>query len=559
MSEQTDLLYPKVPAVYEARVVTNLGMYLSLDQNHIHHVNIDFNRYLSSLFLKHTDGYRYVELNDVKVEQRCDDLNVAFKLALYVEHSENGFVVITSHATDVKVAYATQPFPITRRVVDAFIETITVDGKHVLSTDKVPATPVEVKSAVKITRLVAESIDKHGLTAKYLFEVPEGAGQFTAMLNGAKAELDNTVTFLRLSDDRAIEMPVSLTVLQVNGNFNINDVKVISPKVMKKDDKGEWVDTREDFFCRIDAVEIDWGPVEAVAADESYMLHPFYYSPGMNHHPAHPGIWVPYNNWRLKDRYDIQLHDGSRWKYYYPNGGSFTKWGNGDVVDDGGPQRVEDHEIAMVRLVPDDEIHEKYHFSGQERIDRNVRMFGDALPEPIVHKNGEVEFKLRYRRVFMDEQICADASSGGGIFGTGTNVLRYGEHTLTEILHLPFKLDDPLYISAVRYLKVQLEGKLYGGLSLFVHEEHGYVGTLNGENFADEEIDWVVRKLIDHAKTLPEKPVVQAALPDPFRTGKGLSTKILAAPRGFNFPKETKASKKAAKKARTRLRKAGDL
>lgn len=119
---------------------------------------------------------------------------------------------------------------------------------------------------------------------------------------------------------------------------------------------------------------------------------------GMNHHPAHPGIWVPYTGWRLKDRYDIKLKTGEVWQYYYPNGGSFAKW----TSEHDGPDRVEDDEVAEIRLVPDEECNEKYHFKGEERLRRNVKMFGDVLPKVDVAEDGTVTFTPIKRRIFDD-------------------------------------------------------------------------------------------------------------------------------------------------------------
>jgi len=119
---------------------------------------------------------------------------------------------------------------------------------------------------------------------------------------------------------------------------------------------------------------------------------------GMNHHPAHPGIWVPYTGWRLKDRYDIKLKTGEVWRYYYPNGGSFAKW----TSDHEGPDRVEDDEIAEIRQMLDEEITEEYYFKGKDRLDRNVKMFGDVLPTVNIAEDGTVTFTPIKRRIFDD-------------------------------------------------------------------------------------------------------------------------------------------------------------
>lgn len=122
---------------------------------------------------------------------------------------------------------------------------------------------------------------------------------------------------------------------------------------------------------------------------------------GMNHHPAYPGIWVPYTGWRMKDRYDIKLKTGEVWQYYYPNGGSFSKFGKHD-----GPSRVEDDEIAEIRFIPDEELTEEYWFRGKDRMDRNRRYFGDVFPTVTVAEDGTVVFTPIKRRIF-DEWVVS--------------------------------------------------------------------------------------------------------------------------------------------------------
>lgn len=133
--------------------------------------------------------------------------------------------------------------------------------------------------------------------------------------------------------------------------------------------------------------------------------------PGMNHHPAYPGIWVPFRSYRMKDRYDIKLKTGEIYRYYYPNGGSFAKW----TAAHDGPDRVEDDEIAEIRLLPDDELTEQYFHRGAERIERNLRMFGDVIPKVEVAEDGTVTFIPITRRIF-DEMVVSSWSGEPGMW-----------------------------------------------------------------------------------------------------------------------------------------------
>ncbi len=101
----------------------------------------------------------------------------------------------------------------------------------------------------------------------------------------------------------------------------------------------------------------------------------------MNHGVNDYGKWVPYvGKWRFKDRYDILLKDGTIIKQTYPNGGSFHNM-NPQINPDVKLSRIEDEDVLMIRLVPDEEIVEKYHFTGDYRAERNKEYFGDAVPK----------------------------------------------------------------------------------------------------------------------------------------------------------------------------------
>lgn len=188
------------------------------------------------------------------------------------------------------------------------------------------------------------------------------------------------------------------------------------------------------------------------------MVEEFELSEMMNHHPAYPGIWVPYNGWRLKDRYDIKLKTGEVWQYYYPNGGSFSKW----TSEHEGPSRVEDDEIAEIRLKPDEEITEKYHFRGEERLKRNVDMFGGALPDVQVDDDGKVTFITRYQRKFKD--LIHDAITGSVSYCLHIDRMTVNEFNKamegTDLL----EYGSPVFVTAKKILeKLAGEAKLVEG------------------------------------------------------------------------------------------------
>jgi len=87
-----------------------------------------------------------------------------------------------------------------------------------------------------------------------------------------------------------------------------------------------------------------------------------------NHEPHEQGIWFDYTGFRYKDMYDIQLHDGTIIEMMRPNGNSWY----GDRV-------IRDEQVSKVRLKPDNELG-PYHYTGQERIDNQINLFG---PKPL--------------------------------------------------------------------------------------------------------------------------------------------------------------------------------
>lgn len=600
MSEQNDLLteWDAAPqVVYIPKVISALMVSWSSNAfGRTSHHAVDLNRYLSSIWCTHAYGYRYINIKDVRVEQRINETDImSCTITLDMVYRDGEFTV--NHAAVDNVGFEranTHPldceYVTYDNVTDPVIESITVDKTHVVVTGhKAPEPKVkQLQVPSVLSHVILRDVAVNGKSNIFTFNVSLRHGTLRHASDGKHVvELDNVRLWTFLDSDvtditkpiRKLEIGITAVIAYVNHAPVVTDVKVISPCTLELKG-GKWVrvEGRNDWFGYATALMFDASNDYIVNIDmpENFELHPFVYDEGMNHHPAYPGIWVRYNNWRLKDRYDIQLHDGSRWDYYFTNGGSFSKWPNGDSAprfsqSDDAPQRVEDADIAMIRLVPDDEVFEKYHFKGEERLKRNIEMFGDALPEVIELPNGEVRFKIRHRRVFQHKQIIADVPESD-IFNHTSTVAGPDDHTLTEVLHVPFTVDTPLFKSAVRHLKGVLEDKQYSGLALMEHDKHGYVGCLNGENFADRDIAWVVRTLIDVAKTLPKRPVeknvgtiahlhhnnINELVETIRRNGVVPNQNGRVYPVNGSVPKKpvnNKAAKKAAKKERTRQRK----
>ncbi|WNV45984.1 hypothetical protein [Aeromonas phage AerS_266] len=89
----------------------------------------------------------------------------------------------------------------------------------------------------------------------------------------------------------------------------------------------------------------------------------------LNHSTFVTGVWFPYNGWRFKTNYDVKLHTGEVLKAMYPNGNSWS----------GSSRRVEDSEVAEIRSIPDNEVHQ-YHYTGKSRMERDLRYFGHDIP-----------------------------------------------------------------------------------------------------------------------------------------------------------------------------------
>lgn len=96
----------------------------------------------------------------------------------------------------------------------------------------------------------------------------------------------------------------------------------------------------------------------------------------INHHPVQQGIWFEYDGGRYKDSYDIKLKTGEIIKNCYPNGNSWYLHTR-DPVRHG--SSIHDTEVAEIRLLPDDEVHE-YAPKGRSRIERSIRLFAGHVP-----------------------------------------------------------------------------------------------------------------------------------------------------------------------------------
>lgn len=538
------------------------------------HATIDFNRYLSSIWQTHADGYRYTNVKNIKISQRIsDDTILNGELTLDIVYRDGEFTVnkalFENNGFEAVDQFVFTTFDYIKEMV---VESITVD-KHVVVTGHKPAeqwnAPQPTPSVVN--RITLKTTPVTGKTYDIVFTVPPHRGMLRHVSDGSLSVImENVRLENHLFDEatgiidagRKLEVGITLTLKYVNNEAVLSEAMVVNPKLFElKDGKWEHVERRTGWFGYIDRIHLDNGRSVQAEIPAHFELHPFVYLEGMNHHPEHMGIWVPFNGWRMKDRYDLRLKNGEEHKYYYPNACAWSKFAEHD-----GPVRVDDEEVAYVRQVPDEECNEKYFFSGAERIKRNLQSFGDAVPDVYVLPNGDVQFKIRHRRMFREEQIVADVSPRD-FFNHTSTILGYNDFTLTEVMHVPFTVNDDLFKSAIRYLKGVLEDKAYSGFSLVEDNKHGYVGSLNGENFADKEVDWVIRQLIPIAQALPKKPEVkEPVFADPFRTGKGIAAFEVPNQNGRKYPvngslpkkpANNKALKKAAKKERTRLRKEG--
>jgi len=563
LNDDEEELKPQV--IYSPKIASSLLVaYTTPQLGRTSHVNLEFNRYLSSIWQTHPDGYRYINIKNIAVTQRiADDCVLTCRVTLDLCYRDGKFTVNTAAVESYDFAH---PNPLVYASFDIpaeiVIESITVDNDHVVVTGH-KAAEVNTPAPTHPDFLCAVMVSAIYTSSKMrVFGIPPHRGALRRISDGSVGlEFEN----LRLEHEdgtdengqrRKLEIGITGTVKFVNGEPVIPELKLVNPYYLTLKD-GNWVrsEKRAEFIGYIDRVIFDNERTLSLDPPPNYELHPYVWLEGMNHHPEHMGHWVPFNGWRMKDRYDLRLKNGEEHKYYYPNACAWAKFGEHD-----GPNRIEDTDVAYVRQVPDEECTEQYFFSGQERIKRNLESFGDAVPDVYILPDGSVRFKVRHRRLFADSQIVADVAPNDFFNHTAT-ILRHGDFTLTEVMHVPFTVNDPLFKAAIRYLKGQLENKQYSGFSLVEDARHGYIGSLNGESFADKEVDWVIRQLIPIAQALPEKPEEKGPyIVDPFRTGKGISLnekpnkngRVYQFPGQPKKPKNNKALKKAAKKERTR-------
>lgn len=115
-----------------------------------------------------------------------------------------------------------------------------------------------------------------------------------------------------------------------------------------------------------------------------------------NHHPSHLGIWFVYNHWRYKTQYDLELNNGVVLKAMSPNGGGWSDTlganlgevphltAKANVLD--GESSIRDRQVKRLRLTTDTDLERFATYScmistGQARIDFQIELFGDDVPE----------------------------------------------------------------------------------------------------------------------------------------------------------------------------------
>jgi len=559
----------KSQVIYSPKILTSVIVsWTSHAFQRINHYTIDFNRYMSAIWQTHPDGYRYIKVRDIEIKQRINkDDYLHGRITLDMVYRDGAFTINEALFTGAYFSNADPMLMVDYEGIrDEIIESIVVDNTHVLATglkSPEPKTPSkETPDILKTVLAYGPAGYKDKGSCLQIFHVPPHRGIVRGVNDGSSVlELENVRLETPYPPDeeynqRKLEIGVTGTITFVNGEAVLPEIKLVNPYILVLKD-GEWKrsEKRAEFIGYVTNLIFDKEREIVLDAPANYELHPYVWLEGMNHHPEHMGHWVPFNGWRMKDRYDLQLKNGEIHKYYYPNACAWSKFGEHD-----GPSRVTDDEVAMIRQVPDEECTEKYFFSGQERIKRNLQSFGDAVPDVYVLPDGSVQFKIRHRRMFADSQIVADVSPQD-FFNHTSTILGHGDFTLTEVMHVPFRVDEPLFKAAIRYLKGQLVNKQYSGFSLVEDARHGYIGSLNGSSYADSEVDWVIRQLIPIAQALPEKPEEKGPyIVDPFRTGQGISPnqkpnkngRVYQFPGQPKKPKNNKALKKAAKKERTR-------
>lgn len=122
-----------------------------------------------------------------------------------------------------------------------------------------------------------------------------------------------------------------------------------------------------------------------------------------NHRPEaeFQGIWYPYTGARMKDCYDLKLKDGTELRGWYPNA---CAWHSRNEQTKYDIARVEDSDVAEIRLMTDEEIEEicYFGFTGEERLRRNISYFGSYLPTIVRNEDGTTTLVPRIKRVFEE-------------------------------------------------------------------------------------------------------------------------------------------------------------
>lgn len=93
--------------------------------------------------------------------------------------------------------------------------------------------------------------------------------------------------------------------------------------------------------------------------------------PRFNHSPFVFGIWVDFNGRRFKDKYAIELHDGTVHNLAHPNGGGWHIDGTDTII--------EDVEVKRIMLLPDG-LTGRFQLGGRFRLARNLEYCGTKYP-----------------------------------------------------------------------------------------------------------------------------------------------------------------------------------
>ncbi len=158
--------------------------------------------------------------------------------------------------------------------------------------------------------------------------------------------------------------------------------------------RGEWVETQCPAVSEIEVSEdkVDYDTfLKLLDAERRANVggeDEFVWKEGFNYHPAHPGIWVPYNGWRVKFQHDIRLRDGRVIENCYPNA---TAW-------HGKEGRFTDEEVVEIRLCPPEE---QLFADLDYLVSHSLESFGEqCFPEIIISEGGVISFKPKRYRYF---------------------------------------------------------------------------------------------------------------------------------------------------------------